>query len=166
LGNRWLYPEGDGKQRPPRLTPSVMDFGKMLQDKEAMQRFGQTMVVWNLHTRQPKKVLHVPGAPLEVRFAWGARNNYDFTTTALTSKLWLIYEDNKGEWQAQAVADIGDPSKVPLPVDSTISADDRLLWVNTFMDGTTRAFDISDSFHPMPVYEKRIGSQVNMVSQS
>jgi 56kDa selenium binding protein (SBP56) len=172
LGNRWLYPEGDGKQRPlrcrfpPRLTPSVMDFGKMLQDKEAMQRFGQTMVVWNLHTRQPKKVLHVPGAPLEVRFAWGARNNYDFTTTALTSKLWLIYEDNKGEWQAQAVADIGDPSKVPLPVDSTISADDRLLWVNTFMDGTTRAFDISDSFHPTPVYEKRIGSQVNMVSQS
>jgi methanethiol oxidase len=103
-----------------------MDFGKMLQDKEAMQRFGQTMVVWNLHTRQPKKVLHVPGAPLEVRFAWGARNNYDFTTTALTSKLWLIYEDNKGEWQAQAVADIGGPSKVPLPVDSTISADDRL----------------------------------------
>ena len=48
----------------------MMDFGKMLQDKEAMQRFGQTMVVWNLHTRQPK-VLHVPGAPLEVRFAWG-----------------------------------------------------------------------------------------------
>ena len=144
----------------------MMDFGKMLQDKEAMQRFGQTMVVWNLHTRQPKKVLHVPGVPLEVRFAWGARNNYAFTTTALTSKIWLIYEDGQGEWQAQAVADIGDPSKVPLPVDSTISADDRLLWVNTFMDGTTRAFDITDPFHPTQVYEKRIGSQVNMVSQS
>jgi selenium-binding protein 1 len=51
-------------------------------------------------------------------------------------------------------------------VDSTISADDRLLWVNTFMDGTTHAFDISDPFHPTQVYEKRIGSQVNMVSQS
>ena len=62
------------------------------------------------------------------------------------------------------MADIGDPSKVPLPVDSTISADDRLLWVNSFMDG--RAFDITDPFHPTQVYEKRIGSQVNMVSQS
>jgi selenium-binding protein 1 len=144
----------------------MMDFGKMLQDKEAMQRFGQTMVVWDLHTRQPKKVLHVPGAPLEVRFAWEARHNYAFTTTALTSKIWLIYEDDTGEWQAQAVADIGDPSKVPLPVDSTITADDRLLWVTTFMDGTTRAFDITDPFHPKQVYEKRIGSQVNMVSQS
>jgi methanethiol oxidase len=34
------------------------------------------------------------------------------------------------------------------------------------MDGTTRAFDISDPFHPTWVYEKRIASQVNMVSQS
>jgi methanethiol oxidase len=34
------------------------------------------------------------------------------------------------------------------------------------MDGTTRAFDISDPFHPTQVCEKRIGSQVNMVSQS
>jgi selenium-binding protein 1 len=144
----------------------MMDFGKMLQDKEAMQRFGQTVVLWNLHTRQPKKVFHVPGAPLEIRFAWGARNNYAFTSAALTSKLWLIYEDDSGEWQAQAVADIGDPSKIPLPVDITISADDRRLWVNTFMDGTTRAFDISDPFHPKQVYEKRIGSQLNMISQS
>ncbi len=144
----------------------MMDFGKMLQDKEAMQRFGQTVVVWNLHTRQPKKVLHVPGSPLEIRFAWGTRNNYAFTTTALTSKIWLIYEDDHGEWQAQDVADVGDPAKVPLPVDITISADDRLLWVNTFMEGKTRAFDISDPFHPKQIYEKVIGSQLNMGSQS
>lgn len=144
----------------------MMDFGKMLQDKEAMQRFGQTVVLWNLHTRQPKKVFHVPGAPLEVRFAWGARHNYAFTSTALTSKLWLIYEDDKGEWQARDVADVGDPAKVPVPVDISISADDSMLWVNTFMDGTTRAFDITDPFHPRQVYEKRIGTQVNMISQS
>ncbi len=51
-------------------------------------------------------------------------------------------------------------------MDITISADDRLLWANTFMDGTTRAFDISDPFHPKQIYEQRIGSQLNMVSQS
>ena len=144
----------------------MMDFGKMLKDQEAMKRFGQTMAVWNLHTRQPIKVLQVPGVPLEIRFAWGARHNYAFTTTALTSKIWLIHEDDQGAWQAQAVADIGDASKVPLPVDITISADDQLLWVNTFMDGKTRAFDISDPFQPKQVYEKQIGSQINMVSQS
>lgn len=144
----------------------MMDFGKMLQDEAAMKRFGQSVVVWDLHTRQPRKVLHVPGAPLEIRVAWGPKHNYAFTSTALTSQLWLIYEDEQGEWQAKAVADIGVPKKIPLPVDISISTDDRWLWVDSFMDGTARLFDISDPHHPRQVYEKQIGAQLNMVSQS
>jgi selenium-binding protein 1 len=144
----------------------MMDFGKMLQDPEAMRRFGQTMVVWDLHARKPLKVLDVPGAPLEIRFAWGARNNYAFTSAALTSKLWLIHEESPGDWKAKEVADIGDPAKVPLPVDISLGADDRTLWVDTFMDGTARLFDVSDPHAPKQVYEKKIGSQINMVSQS
>ena len=144
----------------------MMDFGQMLKDAEAMKRFGQTVVVWDFHARAPKKVLHVPGAPLEIRFANQPTNNYAFTTTALTSKLWLIHEDERGEWQAKAVADIGDPAKIPLPVSITLSADDRTLWVDSFMDGTVRVFDVSDPLTPRQVYEKKIGSQLNMNSQS
>lgn len=144
----------------------MMDFGKMLKDAEAMKRFGNTVVVWNLHTRQPKKVLDVPGAPLEIRCAWQPDHNYCFTTSALTSKIWLLHLDDQGEWQATAVADIGDPAKVPLPVDISISADDRHLWVDTFMDGKTRLFDVSDPFRPKQIYEKEIGRQINMASQS
>jgi selenium-binding protein 1 len=144
----------------------MMDFGKMLNDPEAMKRFGNTVVVWNLHTRKPRKIFDVPGAPLEIRCAWGPSHDYCFTTTALTSKIWLIYEDEAGEWQAEAVADIGDPSKVPLPVDISISADDTRLWVDTFMDGKTRVFDISDPHRPRQIMEQQIGSQINMVSQS
>jgi len=124
------------------------------------------VVVWDLHSRQPKKVLDVSGAPLELRCAWGYNHNYCFTTTALTSKIWLIYEDENGEWQAEAVADVGDASKVPLPVDISITADDNRLWVDTFMDGKTRLFDISDPFHPKQIYEKQIGRQINMASES
>ncbi|MDZ7781968.1 MAG: selenium-binding protein SBP56-related protein [Halioglobus sp.] len=144
----------------------MMDFGKMLEDEAAMQRFGQTMVAWNLHTRQPEKVLHVPGSPLEIRFAWGPNHDYAFTSAALTSKLWLIYADESGEWQAKAVADIGDPANMPLPVDISISSDDSRLWVDSFMDGTARLFDITDPHNPKQIYEKKIGAQLNMVSQS
>ena len=144
----------------------MMDFGKMLQDQEAMKRFGNTVVVWNLHTRQPKKVLDVPGAPLEIRCAWQPNHNWCLTTTALTSKVWMIYEDEAGDWQAKAIADIGDPSKVPLPVDFSIASDDSGFFVNTFMDGKTRYFDMSDPEHPKQVYETVIGRQVNMVSGS
>jgi selenium-binding protein 1 len=144
----------------------MMDFGKMLSDPEAMKRFGNTVTVWNLHTKEPKKVLDVPGAPLEVRCAWKADHNWCLTTTALTSKIWKIEQDMTGEWQAKAVADIGDPSKIPLPVDISITSDDKGLWVNTFMDGKSRYFDISDVDHPKQTYETVIGRQVNMVSSS
>ncbi|MVO17767.1 selenium-binding protein SBP56-related protein [Parasedimentitalea huanghaiensis] len=144
----------------------MMDFGQMLGDSEAMKRFGSTIVQWDLHTRQPKKVFNVPGAPLEIRFPWGPNANYAFSTTALTSQLWLIHEDDAGEWQAKAVADIGDPTKIPLPVDISLAADDQTLWINTFLDGMTRLFDVSDPHHPKQIYEKKIASQVNMVSQS
>jgi len=144
----------------------MMDFGQMLQDSEAMTRFGHTMVVWNMHERTPIKVLDVPGAPLEIRCAWDPEHRYCFTTTALTSQRWLLDEGEDGEWHGEAVADVGDPSSIPLPVDISITADDTGLWINTFMDGKTRYFDISDPRNSKQVFEEAIGSQVNMVSQS
>ncbi|PWQ96497.1 selenium-binding protein SBP56-related protein [Leucothrix pacifica] len=144
----------------------MMDFGKMLGDGEAMKRFGNTMVRWDLHSRKPREIMDVPGAPLEIRCAWQPRNNWCVTTTALTSKIWLVHENTEGKWKAEPVADVGDPSKIPLPVDISLSADDQGLWVNTFMDGKTRYFDMSDPFNPKQTYEKKIGAQVNMASSS
>ena len=144
----------------------MMNMGAMMADGEAMKRFGNTVVVWDLHARTPTKILDVPGAPLEIRCAWGSQSNYCFTTTALTSQIFLIYEDDAGEWQAEAVADIGDASKIPLPVDISISSDDGHLWVNTWNDGKVRLFDITDPHAPTQVFEQQLGEQINMVSQS
>jgi selenium-binding protein 1 len=144
----------------------MRDLGSLLGDAEAMKNFGNTMVVWDFHARKPIQVLEVPGAPLEIRWALQPRHNYAFTASALTSKLWLIEQQEDGKFKASAVADIGDPAKTPLPVDISISADDRFLFVDTFFDGTCRVYDISDPHHPTLTYEKKIGSQVNMVSQS
>ena len=51
-------------------------------------------------------------------------------------------------------------------MDISLSADDRTLWVDSFMDGMVRVFDVSDPFKPKQIYEKKIGRQLNMVSQS
>ena len=144
----------------------MRDLGSLMGDAEAMKRTGNTVVIWDLHTRKPKQVLDVPGAPLEVRCAWRPEHNWCLTTAALTSQIWMIHEDQQGQWRATAVAEIGDPAKLPFPVDISIMADDSALWVNTFMDGMTRLFDLSDPMHPKQIYEKKIGAQVNMVSQS
>jgi selenium-binding protein 1 len=141
------------------------NFGDLVKDAEAMKRFGGSMVLWDFHARQPKKVFQVPGAPLEIRWAWGEKHNYAFTATALGSKLWLAYEDERGEWQAKEVATIGGEGGV-LPVDISLSADDHTLFVDCFGDGKCRVFDVSNPHQPKQIYEKQIGKQVNMVSQS
>jgi methanethiol oxidase len=140
--------------------------GEVVKDGEAMKKFGSTMVVWDLKAIKPKKVLAVPGAPLEIRWSLDPKDNWAITATALTSKLWLVKQDAKGEWIAKEVGTIGDPSKIPLPVDISITRDGKGLWVNTFMDGKTRYFDLSNPEAPEQTYEKVTGKQVNMISQS
>jgi selenium-binding protein 1 len=148
------------------LKNYMTEFGKVAADPEAMKHFGGTMVMWDFHARQPRKILQVPGAPLEIRWAWGPNHNYAFTATALTSKLWLVYADDKGEWQAKEVAPISDVKGGVLPVDISLSADDKTVFVGCFGDGKCRVFDVSNPQHPKQIYEKQIGKQVNMVSQS
>jgi selenium-binding protein 1 len=141
------------------------DFGDMVKDPEAMKQFGSSMILWNFHTRQPRKVFQVPGAPLEIRWAWGEQHNYAFTASALGSKIWLCYEDGQDQWQAKEVATIGGAGSV-LPVDISLSADDRTLFVSCFGDGKCRVFDVSNPQQPKQIHEKQIGRQLNMVSQS
>jgi methanethiol oxidase len=144
----------------------LRDLGSLIKDPEAMKHFGNTMVMWDLKAMQPRQILQVPGAPLEIRWSLKKGDNWAITATALTSKLWLIRQDGKGAWKASDVATIGDPAKVPLPVDISISADGKGLWVNTFMDGMTRYFDLSNPAAPRQSYAKHTGRQVNMISQS
>jgi selenium-binding protein 1 len=144
----------------------MRDLGEVIKDPEAMKHFGNTMVVWNLKTMQPTQILEVPGAPLEIRWALAPGQNWAITATALTSKLWLVRQNAAGKWQAKDVGTIGDPAKVPLPVDISITADAKGLWVNTFMDGMTHYFDLTNPEQPKETYQLHTGSQVNMVSQS
>src|SRR5262245_64415700 len=158
--NRMLTSSFTGK------TNYMMEFPKLVADAEAMKHFGSTMVVWDFHARKPIQTLQVPGAPLEIRWALQPRHNYAFATTALTSKIWLVSQQPDGTFAAKAVADIGDPTKTPLPVDLSLSADDRWLFVTTFMDGTLHIFDVSDPEKPKEVAAEPVGKQANMVSET
>src|SRR5437764_6215061 len=147
-------------------TNYMMNLGKLVKGAEAMKHFGNTMVLWDLKAMKPTKIFSVPGAPLEIRWSLNSGDNWAVTATALTSKIWLIKQDAKGDWQAQAVADIGDASKIPLPVDISIRADGKGLWVNTFTDGKTHYFDLTNPEKPVQTYEKVTGKPANMISQS
>ncbi|GEP32064.1 hypothetical protein TPL01_32020 [Sulfuriferula plumbiphila] len=133
----------------------MMDLGKLVKDPEAMKNFGNTSIMWNFKTMQPIKIFNTPGAPLEARWSLKKGDNWAVTTTALTSQIWVYKQDSKGEWQAHDVATIGDPAKIPLPVDISLNKDGKGMWINTFMDGMTRFWDFHDPMHPKEVYKKR-----------
>jgi selenium-binding protein 1 len=140
--------------------------GELIKDAGAMKNFGNTMVVWDLKALKPKQALAVPGGPLEIRWSLAKNDDWAVTAAALTSKLWLVRPGKDGKWSAKEVATIGDPAKIPLPVDISIRADGKGLWVNTFMDGKTRYFDMTNPEAPKQTYELVTGKQVNMISQS
>jgi selenium-binding protein 1 len=158
--NRMLTSSFTGKKN------YMRKLSELLADAEAMNQFGNTMVVWDFHARKPLQVLDVPGAPLEIRWALEPRHHYAFTATALTSRLWGVFRKPDGTFEAEELAEIGDPATVPLPVDISLSGDDRHLFVSTFNEGKVRVFDVSDPHDPTQVYERKIGAQINMVSQS
>jgi methanethiol oxidase len=139
---------------------------ELLGDAEAMKKFGNSMVVWDFHARKPLQTLAVPGAPLEIRWALRPEHHYAFTSAALTAKLWGVFRKSDGSFEAVEIGEVGDPKKTPLPVDISLSADDRFLFVDSFMDGTVRVYDVSEPRKARLVHERVIGPQLNMVSQS
>ena len=140
--------------------------GELMGDAEAMKNFGNTMVVWDFHARKPLQTLAVPGAPLEIRWAQNPRSEYAFTAAALTGKLWGVFRKDDGSFEAVDLGPIGDPASPPLPVDISLSSDDRFLFVDSFIDGKVRVYDVSAPRAPKLVLEQQIGRQLNMVSQS
>ena len=158
--NRMLTSSFTGKQN------YMRPLGELMQDAAAMKNFGNTMVVWDYHTRKPLQTLAVPGAPLEIRWALQPRHHYAFTAAALTGKLWGVFKTADGAFEAVELAPVGDPKSPPLPVDMSLSADDRFLFVSSFVDGTVRVFDVSNPRAPTVALEQPIGKQLNMVSQS
>ena len=158
--NRMLTSSFTGRNNYMRPLPELM------KDAAAMARFGNTMVVWDYHTRKPLQTLAVPGAPLEIRWALEPRHHYAFTAAALTGKLWGVFKKDDGTFEAIELGPVGDPKSPPLPVDMSLAADDRFLFVSSFMDGTVRVFDVSNPRKPALAHEQKIGKQLNMVSQS
>jgi len=123
-------------------------------------------VVWDFHARKPLQTLQVPGAPLEVRWALEPRHDWALTATALTAKLWGVFRKEDGSFEALELGDVGNPADVPLPVDVSLSSDDSAFFVSSFMDGKVRVYDVRDPRKPRQIHERKIGAQLNMVSQS
>ena len=86
--------------------------GELMGDAEAMKKFGNTMVVWDFHTRKPLQTL--AGAGRAARDPLGAAARATTTPSpprALTGKLWGVFRKDDGSFEAVELAPIGDPAR-------------------------------------------------------
>ncbi len=145
----------------------MRNLAELMGDAEAMTKFGDSVILWDFHARKPLQTFRIPMAPLEIRWALQPDHDYAFIEAALTGELWTVIRVEDGSYEAVKSGDIGTREEQPLlAVDISLSSDDRFLFVDTFMDGKVRVFDITDPRNLTQVYERKIGEQVNMVSQS
>src|SRR5574337_990273 len=154
--NRMLTSSFTGKKN------YMRPLGDLLKDAAAMKEFGDSIIVWDFHARKPLQILRVPGAPLELRWALLPNHYYAFTATALTHQLVLIYRKEDGAWATKNIVDIGDN----VPVDISIAPDDSKVYVNSFMDGTLRVYDVSNPFEGKLIEQVKLGGMANLVSES
>jgi selenium-binding protein 1 len=138
--------------------------GELVKDAEAMKRFGNTMVVWDLKAMKPKKVLSVPGAPLEIRWSLKDGDSWAITASALTSKLWLVSRMPRAS---------GRPRRSP---SSAIRRRSPAVWTSASRTAPALGqhvhgrqdplFRPSNPEQPKQTYERVTGKQVNMIPQS
>ena len=116
----------------PRRSPAwnnyTRDFGDLAKDAEAMKQFGNSMVMWNFHTRQPKKVFQVPGAPLEIRWAWGESTITPSPPRRLVRSSGSATRTKTANGRRRKSRTSAAEGGV-LPVDISLSADDKTLFV-------------------------------------
>ena len=96
--------------------------GELVKDAEAMKHFGSTMVAWDLKAMKPKKVFSVPGAPLEIR--WSLKPGRQLGGHRRRAHLEALAHQagqRRASGRPRRSATIGDPAKIPLPVDISIT---------------------------------------------
>ena len=141
--------------------------GELIKDEAAMKHFGNTMVMWDLKAMKPTQVMERAGrAARDPLVAQARRRLGDHGHGTHIEALAGPAGRERGNGRRRRSAPSATPRRSRCPWTSASRRDGKGLWVNTFMDGMTHYFDLSNPEQPKQTYEKHTGKQVNMISQS
>ena len=94
--------------------------------------------------------------PLEVKFHHDPDSTHGFCGAALSSNVIHWWRDEAGKWQWEKIIDVANEPhpEWPIPVPGVMSAilismDDKYLYLNNWLHGDMRQYDISDPHNPV-----------------
>ncbi|XP_057671548.1 methanethiol oxidase-like [Diorhabda carinulata] len=107
-------------------------------------------------------------APLEVRFLHNPQEPQGYVGCAVKANVYRFYRKEDGTWAADKVIDIppkkvsgwDDPYIQGMITDILISLDDKYLYLNNWLHGDVRQYDITDRAHPKLTGQVFLGGKI------
>ena len=122
-------------------------------------KYGRRLHIWDFEKKVPVDTMYLGEdglLPLEVKFLHDPDSTHGFCGAALSSNVIHFWKSKAGKWKWEKIIDVeNEPhSEWPIPVPGVMSAilvsmDDKYLYLNNWLHGDMRQYDISDPHNPV-----------------
>ena len=121
-------------------------------------KYGRRLHIWDFEKRVPVETLYLGEdglIPLEVKFLHDPDSTHGFCGAALSANVIHFWKSDAGKWEWEKIIDVeNEPHpEWPIPVPGVMSAilvsmDDKYLYLNNWLHGDMRQYDITDPHNP------------------
>jgi len=121
-------------------------------------KYGRRIHFWDFEKREPRETFYLGEdglVPLEAKFHHNPDSTHGFVGAALSSNVIHWWKNGEGRWEWEKVIDVENQlhPEWPIPLPGMVSAilvsmDDRFLYLNNWLHGDMRQYDISEPHKP------------------
>ncbi|WP_395161389.1 selenium-binding protein SBP56-related protein, partial [Ilumatobacter sp.] len=121
-------------------------------------KYGRRLHVWDFDKREPVQTMYLGEdglLPLEVKFHHDPDSTHGFCCAALSSNVIHFWKGDDGVWQWEKIVDVENQLHPdwPIPLPGVMSAllvsmDDKYVYINNWLHGDMRQYDITDPHNP------------------
>ena len=122
-------------------------------------KYGRELHFWDFEKKKPIESFYLGEdglLPLEVKFHHNPDSTHGFCGAALSTNVIHWWKDDNGQWKWEKVIDVENEMHPdwPIPLPGVMSAilismDDKYLYLNNWLHGDMRQYDISDPHKPV-----------------
>ena len=121
-------------------------------------KYGRRLHIGDFKKKEPveSRYLGEDGCiPLEVKVMYDPDSSHGFCGAALSANVIHFWKSKEGKWEWEKIIDVGNEPQPewPIPIPGVMSAilvsmDDKYLYLNNWLHGDMRQYDISDPHKP------------------
>ena len=122
-------------------------------------KYGRRLHIWDFEKKKPIETMYLGEdglIPLEVKFLHNPNSSHGFCGAALSTNVIHFWKSEEGKWEWEKIIDVDNEPHPdwPIPIPGVMSAilvsmDDKYLYINNWLHGDLRQYNISDPHKPI-----------------